>query len=58
MGTVTSVYTDLAIIDITSDGMEVRELVAGITFADLQNVTDAALTVSAHCQTHENVAKA
>ena len=44
---------DLAIIDITSDGMEVRELVAGITFADLQNVTDAALTVSAHCQTHE-----
>ncbi len=53
VGTVTSVYTDLAIIDITSDGMEVRELVAGITFADLQNVTDAALTVSAHCQTHE-----
>ncbi|MEM7407101.1 MAG: 3-oxoacid CoA-transferase subunit B [Pseudomonadota bacterium] len=45
VGTVTAVYTDLCVIDITAEGLVVRELVDGVSFADLQNVTGAPLTL-------------
>ena len=52
VGTVTTVYTDLCILDITPSGLEVRELVAGISFDALQSVTDAALKIADGCQEH------
>jgi 3-oxoadipate CoA-transferase, beta subunit len=53
VGTVTSVYTDFAVLDITTDGIEVREIVAGISFEQLQDVTDAPLRLAPNCSTHE-----
>ena len=52
VGTVTSVYTDLCILDVTPTGLQVRELVDGISLAELQNVTAAQLTLAPACQTH------
>src|SRR5262249_21254593 len=37
------VYTDLAVIDVTGDGFVVREMVADIDFATLQQKTEAKL---------------
>src|SRR5438128_1437734 len=37
------IYTDLAVIDVTPVGLRVREMVDGLTFAELQRVTRAAL---------------
>ena len=37
------VYTDLAVLDVTPDGLVVRELVAGLTPAELQDRTGAPL---------------
>ncbi len=37
------VYTDLAVLDVTSDGLLVRELVEGVSPLDLQSVTEAPL---------------
>lgn len=42
-GVVHRVYTDLAVIDVTPEGFLVRELVAGVTLADLRAVTAAEL---------------
>jgi 3-oxoadipate CoA-transferase beta subunit len=38
------IYTDLCVIDVTEDGLEVIEMVDGLDFATLQNLTDASLT--------------
>jgi len=46
LGAVKRVYTNLAVIDVTSDGFAVRELVAGLTLEALQKVTDAPLRVA------------
>ena len=46
VGTVTTIYTDYAIIDVREDGLEVREIVAGISFEELQSVTDAPLKLA------------
>lgn len=42
-GVVTRIYTDLAVLDITPQGFEVREIVAGLSLEGLQRVTDAPL---------------
>ncbi len=42
-GVVHRVYTDLAVLDVTPDGFLVRELVAGLTQTDLQEITAAPL---------------
>lgn len=43
---VNRIYTDLAVLDVTKQGLQVREIVAGLSFAELQNMTDAPLLPS------------
>ncbi len=45
-GVVDQVYTDLAIIDVNPQGFEVRAMVEGITFEELQQKTGAPLRAS------------
>jgi 3-oxoadipate CoA-transferase beta subunit len=40
------VYTNLAVIDVTPDGMVVREIVDGLDLAGLQDMTEAELTLA------------
>ena len=47
---VRTVFTDLAIIDVTEDGFVVREITAGVSFEELQEKTDAVLTLSENWQ--------
>ncbi|MDP6258643.1 MAG: 3-oxoacid CoA-transferase subunit B [Rhodospirillales bacterium] len=48
---VRTVFTDLAVIDVTEDGFVVREITAGVSFEELQEKTDAVLTLSENWQT-------
>ena len=41
---VNRIYTDLAVIDVTDNGLIVREIVDGLTFEQLQDMTGAQLT--------------
>ncbi len=43
LGCVDRIYTDLAVIDVMPEGLQVRELVAGLSFDELQRLTDAPL---------------
>jgi 3-oxoadipate CoA-transferase beta subunit len=43
IGCVTRIYTDLAILDVTADGLKVREIVADISFEDLQALSGVPL---------------
>jgi 3-oxoadipate CoA-transferase beta subunit len=43
VGAVKRVYTNLAVLDVTADGFIVREMVPGLTFDALQDVTEAPL---------------
>ena len=43
LGVVKRVYTNLAVLDVTADGFAVRDMVDGLTLADLQKVTAAPL---------------
>ena len=43
VGCVSRIYTDLAVIDVTPEGLRVREMAPGLTLADLQAVTAAPL---------------
>jgi 3-oxoadipate CoA-transferase, beta subunit len=43
VGVVKRVYTNLAVIDVTTDGFAVRHMVPGLTLEALQQVTDAPL---------------
>jgi 3-oxoadipate CoA-transferase beta subunit len=43
VGCVNRIYTDLAVINVTSNGLQVIEMVDGLSFKDLQDVTDANL---------------
>jgi 3-oxoadipate CoA-transferase, beta subunit len=43
VGVVSTMYTDLAVIDVTADGLLVREMVDGLQFDDLQDRTGAPL---------------
>jgi 3-oxoadipate CoA-transferase beta subunit len=46
VGVVKRIYTNLAVIDVTSEGFAVREMVPGLTLAALQEVTDAPLRMT------------
>jgi len=46
MGKVNKVFTDLAVIEVTSEGLLLLEIYPGLTPEDLQSVTDAKLIVS------------
>jgi 3-oxoadipate CoA-transferase beta subunit len=43
IGCVTRIYTDLAILDVTEEGLKVREIVADISFEDLQTLSGVPL---------------
>jgi len=43
LGCVSRIYTDLAVLDVTAEGLRVREMAPGLTLADLQAVTAAPL---------------
>jgi 3-oxoadipate CoA-transferase beta subunit len=43
LGCVDRIYTDLAVIDVTRDGLEVVERVEGLSFEELQRLTGAPL---------------
>jgi 3-oxoadipate CoA-transferase, beta subunit len=46
VGAAKRVYTNLAVLDVTDDGFAVREMVPGLTFETLQDVTDAPLRMA------------
>jgi len=48
LGVVKRVYTNLAILDVTADGLSGRALVEGLTLDALQKVTDAPLHAPSH----------
>jgi len=43
MGCVSRIYTDLAVIDITSEGLMVRDMAPGLTLDELQSITGVPL---------------
>ncbi|MFJ2324748.1 3-oxoacid CoA-transferase subunit B [Pseudomonas sp. NPDC087690] len=43
IGCVTRIYTDLAILDVTPEGLQVREILADISFEDLQSLSGVPL---------------
>ncbi|EJM06435.1 MULTISPECIES: 3-oxoacid CoA-transferase subunit B [unclassified Pseudomonas] len=43
IGCVTRIYTDLAILDVTPEGLKVREILADISFEDLQSLSGVPL---------------
>jgi 3-oxoadipate CoA-transferase beta subunit len=44
IGCVSRIYTDLAVIDVTTDGLKVVEMVPGLEFEELQKLTGVPLT--------------
>ena len=46
LGAVKRVYTNLAVLDVTTDGFLVREMVPGMTLENLQAVTEAKLRLA------------
>ena len=48
---VTRVFTDIAVVDVTSSGFLVREIVAGVSRDDVQARTGARLSFAADCAT-------
>ena len=46
---VTKVFTDLAVIDVTDKGLIVREMVEGMTLAELQELTEPELNLAPDC---------
>ncbi|MBB5392322.1 MULTISPECIES: CoA transferase subunit B [unclassified Herbaspirillum] len=47
IGCVNRIYTDLAVIDVTPRGLQVREIVEGLSFDELQQLTGAPLLPAA-----------
>jgi 3-oxoadipate CoA-transferase beta subunit len=47
VGCVDRIYTDLAVIDVSTLGLRVREMVDGLSFAELQRITRAPLVPAA-----------
>lgn len=43
VGCVDRIYTDLAVIDVTKDGLVVREMIEGLSFDELQRITGVPL---------------
>lgn len=52
-GVVDRIYTNLAVIDVTRDGLVVREMVRGMEFKDLQGMTAAKLRLANDWRTIE-----
>jgi 3-oxoacid CoA-transferase len=50
---VTTIMTDLALIDVTPDGLILRETAPGISADEIQSLTEAPLTVAADCHPME-----
>ena len=50
-GVVDRIYTNLAVIDVTKDGLIVREMVQGLAFAELQAKTGAEIRLANDWQT-------
>jgi 3-oxoadipate CoA-transferase, beta subunit len=48
-GCVKRIFTDLAVIDVTADGLFVREMVPGMTLEALQEITEPKLTAASNC---------
>ena len=46
MGKVSMLFTDLAVIEITPEGMVLKEVFAGLTAEDIQAVTEPKLIIS------------
>ncbi|ALS60404.1 MULTISPECIES: 3-oxoacid CoA-transferase subunit B [Pandoraea] len=46
VGCVTRIYTDLAVIDVTPEGLRVRDMVEGLTFDELQRLSGVTLLPS------------
>ena len=46
LGVVSAIYTDLAVIDVTGEGLVVRELIGGMEFDELQGLTGAPLRLA------------
>ena len=51
VGTVDRVYTDLAVVDVTSDGFLVREMISGLSGDALQEKSGAPLAFAEDCTT-------
>ena len=51
VGTVDRVYTDLAVVDVTSDGFLVREMISGLSGDALQEMSGATLAFAEDCTT-------
>ena len=49
---VTRIYTDLAVIDVTRDGLVVVDIVDGLPFADLERLTGVALARTPESKSH------
>ncbi len=49
-GVVTAIYTDLAVIGVTPEGLVVREMLERLSFDDLQALTGAELTLDPGCK--------
>ena len=52
------VYTNLAVLDVTADGFVVREMVRGLSFEALQDVTDAPLRMGELTRRHPHLSRA
>jgi 3-oxoadipate CoA-transferase beta subunit len=44
VGCVNRIYTDLAVLDVTADGLVVREMIDDLSFEELQKITGMPLT--------------
>lgn len=47
VGCVNRIYTDLAVLDVTPQGLRVREMIPGLSFEELQKLTGVPLTYQA-----------
>ena len=47
---VKKIYTDLSVIDVTSAGLVVKEMIEGLTFDMLQNLTEVPLILDENCK--------
>lgn len=49
-GVVKKIFSDVAVMDVTDDGLLVREMVPGMTLEDLQAITEPTLTLAPDCK--------